>query len=77
MNSSSANASSDAAWSSGSSATIARQASDDTTSVGRKCFAANVDLPEPLAPIRSTSENAGRSRARDSRGSRRSPITGA
>ena len=36
-----------AAWSFSSSLTSPRQKSDERTSVGRKCFAAKVDLPEP------------------------------
>jgi len=40
-------------------ASIARQASDDTTSVGRKCFRANVLFPDPLGPTRTTSDNLG------------------
>ena len=42
------------AWSFSSSLTIARQASDERISVGRKCLRANVLLPEPLGPIRTT-----------------------
>src|SRR5689334_10845971 len=36
-----------------------RQASDDSTSVGRKCLRANVVLPEPLGPIRATRDRLG------------------
>ena len=42
------------AWSFSSSLTIPRQASDERISVGRKCLRANVLLPEPLGPIRTT-----------------------
>src|SRR5262245_15642754 len=61
---SSSNASFVADWSFSSSATRPRQASDETISVGRKCVRANVDLPEPLAPTRTTSESSGTSSAR-------------
>lgn len=33
--------------------------SDDSTSVGKKCFPANVLLPEPLGPVRMTKERLG------------------
>ena len=56
-----ANASSDAPWSFGSSATRPRQKSEEITSVGRKCCAANVLLPEPEAPISTTRHGSGRS----------------
>src|SRR5262245_49943150 len=36
-----------------------RQASDERTSVGRKCLRANVLLPEPLGPIRTTRDKFG------------------
>src|SRR3954454_19959558 len=36
-----------------------RQASDDSTSVGKKCLRANVLLPDPLGPIRTTSDSLG------------------
>src|SRR5687767_12773496 len=36
-----------------------RQASDDSTSVGRKCLRANVLLPDPLGPIRTTRDRLG------------------
>src|SRR5438477_562350 len=36
-----------------------RQASDDSTSVGRKCVRANVLFPDPEAPIRTTSDMFG------------------
>ena len=41
-------------WSFSLSETIARHASDERTSVGRKCLRAKVVLPEPLGPIRTT-----------------------
>ena len=47
------------AWLFSSSLTIARQASDDRTSVGRKCLRANVLLPDPLGPIRTTRDSLG------------------
>ena len=47
------------AWLFSSSLTIPRQASDDSTSVGRKCLRANVLLPEPLGPIRTTRDRLG------------------
>ncbi len=47
------------AWSFSSSPTIPRQASDDRISVGRKWRRANVLLPEPLGPIRTTRDNWG------------------
>ena len=46
-------------WSFSSSQTSPRQASDDSTSVGRKCFRAKVLLPEPDGPMRTTSDNLG------------------
>ena len=48
-----------AAWSFSSSATSPRQKSDDSTSVGRKWRAANVDLPEPVTPTRATRQSSG------------------
>ena len=48
-----------AAWSPSSSATMPRQRSEDRISVGRKLRAAKVDLPDPDAPIISTSEKSG------------------
>jgi hypothetical protein len=48
-----------AAWSFSSSLTSARQKSEEITSVGRKCRAANVDLPEPEMPISTTSDSSG------------------
>ena len=42
-----------------SSLTRARQWSDETTSLGRKCFDANVDLPEPEVPTMATRQNSG------------------
>jgi hypothetical protein len=59
MKCSSSNASFVAAWSFGSSDTAARHQSEERISVGLKCFAAKVDLPEPEAPTKSTSENSG------------------
>ena len=59
MKCSNSNASFVTAWSFSSSQTIPRQASDDSTSVGRKCLRANVLLPEPLGPMRTTSESLG------------------
>ncbi len=47
-------------WSAGSSATIARSASDETTSVDSKWRAAKVDLPEPEAPTSTTRASSGR-----------------
>ncbi len=41
-------------WSFSSFETIARHASDESTSVGAKCFRANVLLPDPLGPMRTT-----------------------
>ena len=38
---------------------MARQASDDTTSVDKKCLRAKVDLPELVAPTNTTNENSG------------------
>ena len=46
-------------WSFSSSQTIPRQASDERISVGRKCLRANVLLPEPLGPMRTTKERLG------------------
>ena len=54
-----AKASGVAAWSLGSSATMARQASEDTTSVGLKCRAAKVDFPEPDGPTSATRLSSG------------------
>src|SRR5262245_32415233 len=36
-----------------------RHASDERTSVGRKCFRAKVLFPEPLGPIRTTRDSLG------------------
>jgi hypothetical protein len=58
------NASLDAVCSFSSSLTSARQRSDERTSVARKFFAANVDLPDPDAPTRTTSDPSGTSSAR-------------
>ena len=46
-------------WSLSSSLTMPRQASDERISVRRKCLRANVLLPEPLAPMRTTRDNFG------------------
>ena len=46
-------------WSFSSSDTSPRQKSDDRTSVGRKCRAAKVDLPEPDTPTSATRESSG------------------
>ena len=50
-----------AAWSPGSPAIAARNASDERTSSGAKWRAANVDLPAPAAPTRTTSDGSGSS----------------
>jgi hypothetical protein len=42
-----------------SSLTMPRQASDDSTSVDKKCLRANVLLPDPLGPIRTTRDRLG------------------
>ena len=47
------------AWLFSSSLTMPRQASDDSTSVGKKCLRANVLLPDPLGPIRTTRDRLG------------------
>ena len=57
---SSSKAASVAAWSIGSSATMARMASEERTSVGAKWRAAKVLLPAPLGPTSSTSASGGR-----------------
>ena len=54
-----AKASGVAAWSVASSATIARQASEDTTSVGLKWLAAKEDFPDPVGPMRATRHSSG------------------
>ena len=59
MNCSSSKASFVAAWLFSSSDTMARQSSDDRISVGLKCFRANVLLPEPDTPMRTTMESSG------------------
>ena len=56
---SSSNACGVADWSFSSSATRPRQKSEEMTSVGRKCAAANVDLPEPQTPISTTRLSSG------------------
>ena len=48
-----------AAWSFSSSLTRPRQKSEEITSVGRKCFAANVDFPEPETPTSVTRQSSG------------------
>jgi len=48
-------------WSVSSSDTRPRQRSDEMISVGRKCRAAKVDLPDPVAPIRTISAKSGMS----------------
>ena len=48
-----------AAWSLASSATMARQASEDTTSVGLKWREAKWDLPDPEGPMRATRLSSG------------------
>ena len=59
MKLSSAKASGVADWSVASSATMARQVSEDTTSVGLKWWLAKVDFPEPVGPMRTTKHNSG------------------
>ena len=54
-----ANASWVAAWSFSSSETRPRQKSDEMTSVGLKWVRANVDLPAPDGPTRTTSASSG------------------
>lgn len=56
---SSSNASGVAVWSFSSSETRPRQKSDETTCVGAKCRAANVDLPLPEMPTSTTSDSSG------------------
>src|SRR3954454_22577911 len=56
---STSNASPVAAWLFSSSLTKPRQKSDEITSVALKCLRANVDFPQPLAPIRTTRESSG------------------
>jgi len=59
MNRNTSNASPVADWSFSSSQTNPRQKSLLSTSVGRKCFRANVDFPDPLGPMRTTRESWG------------------
>src|SRR5262245_46664097 len=47
-----------------SSETHPRKRSELSTSVGRKCLAANVDLPLPLTPMRRTRAKSGMDRVR-------------
>ena len=49
-----------AAWFAGSPETSSRNASEERTSDGAKCRAANVDLPLPAAPTRTTRQGSGR-----------------
>ena len=46
-------------WLLGSSETAARQSSEATISVFRKCFLANVDLPDEVGPTIRTMLNSG------------------
>ena len=48
-----------AVWSPGSPAICSRNASEESTSSGAKCRAANVDFPDPAAPISTTSDGSG------------------
>ncbi len=48
------NAAADADWSFSSSATMPRNASDESTCVGAKCLRAKVDLPDPVTPTSTT-----------------------
>ena len=48
-----------AAWSLASSATIARQESEDTTSVGVKWREAKYDFPDPVGPMSATRHSSG------------------
>jgi hypothetical protein len=57
------NASAVADWSLSLSATMARQRSEETTSVGANQRAAKVDLPAPVAPISTTRAKSGISRS--------------
>ncbi len=59
MKCSSSKASGVAAWLFSSSDTRPRQTSDDRISVGLKCRRANVLLPEPDTPTRTTRESSG------------------
>src|ERR1700722_10073568 len=56
---STSNASPVASWLFSSLLTSPRQKSEEITSVGLKCFRANVDLPHPLGPIRTTRQSSG------------------
>ncbi|MDX6751698.1 hypothetical protein SH611_17975 [Geminicoccaceae bacterium 1502E] len=57
----SSNASAVTDWSVSSSATSARQRSEETISVGANQCAAKLDLPEPVAPISTTRQKSGSS----------------
>jgi len=59
MRYSTSNAASVAFWSFSSSATSPRQKSDETTSVGEEVRARERDLPEPVAPTRTTRQSSG------------------
>src|SRR6266581_8463758 len=47
-----------AAWLFSSSDTRPRQKSEERTSVGRKCFRAKLDLPDPEGPTRATTASS-------------------
>ena len=59
MKLSSSKASGVAVWSLGSSATIALQTSEETTSVGLKCREAKWDFPDPVRPMSATRDSSG------------------
>ena len=61
-----------ARWSVGRPRRSPRKASDESTSSGAKCLAANVDLPDPAAPMRTTRDGSGSVR-RTSRAGRAPP----
>src|SRR5258708_38908132 len=48
-----------AAWLFSSSDTRPRQKSEESTSVGRKCFRAKLDLPDPEGPTSATTASSG------------------
>ena len=56
---SASNAAADADWSFSSSATMPRNASDESTCVGAKCLRAKVDLPDPVTPTSTTRQRSG------------------